>query len=95
MQVCLLTNQDLDADPFPADDWPCDPRPFLPEAAWHVAILEKATSAEHVTRLVREGFLRQPHRDMILTAIDPAELLDRLQHESVPRLDKLPPPNPQ
>ena len=30
MRVCLLTTQDLDADPFPPDDWPCDPRPFLP-----------------------------------------------------------------
>ncbi len=56
MRVCLLTTQDIDADPFPADDWPCDPRPFLPAASWQVAILEKATSAEHVTRLVGEGF---------------------------------------
>ncbi|GJM43948.1 MAG: hypothetical protein DHS20C21_07900 [Gemmatimonadota bacterium] len=56
MRVCLLTTQDLDADPFPPDDWPCDPRPFLPDAQWHVATLEKATSVEHVTRLVGEGF---------------------------------------
>lgn len=25
MHICLLTNQDLLADPFPSDDWPCDP----------------------------------------------------------------------
>ena len=56
LRVCLLTNQDLDADPFPADDWPCDPRPFLPEATWHVATLTKATSVEQVTQLIREGF---------------------------------------
>jgi len=52
----LLTTQDLDADPFPADDWPCDPRPFLREASWHVATLKKKTSIEQVTRLVHEGF---------------------------------------
>ncbi len=56
MRICLLTTQDLDAVPFPADDWPCDPRPFLPEASWHLQVLEKATSAETVTALVEEGF---------------------------------------
>jgi D-alanine-D-alanine ligase len=56
LRVCLLTTQDLDADPFPDDDWPCDPRPFLPEADWHVAALEKDTSVEHVTRLIDQGF---------------------------------------
>jgi hypothetical protein len=55
LRVCLLTTQDLDADPFPEDDWPCDPRPFLPEADWQVATLEKATSVEHVTKLIDEG----------------------------------------
>ena len=39
MRICLLTNQDLFADPFPADDWPCDPRPFYPEAEWDVECL--------------------------------------------------------
>lgn len=48
MKICLLTSQDLDADPFPDDDWPCDPRPWLPEADWHVETLEKATSAQAV-----------------------------------------------
>jgi len=55
LRICLLTTQDLDADPFPEDDWPCDPRPFLPEAVWEVATLKKATSVEHVTRLVKRG----------------------------------------
>jgi D-alanine-D-alanine ligase len=56
MRICLLTNQDLEADPFPKDDWPCDPRPYLPEATWHVATLQKKTSVEDVTRLIEEGF---------------------------------------
>jgi D-alanine-D-alanine ligase len=56
MRICLLTNQDLDADPFPDDDWPCDPRPYIPEADWHLAVLEKATSVKAVTALVGEGF---------------------------------------
>ena len=55
MRVCLLTTQDLDADPFPPDDWPCDPRPFLPEADWHVETLVKKSSAEVVAQLVQEG----------------------------------------
>ena len=56
MRICLLTTQDLDADEFPKDDWPCDPRPFLPEATWQVEILEKATSVRQVTALVADGF---------------------------------------
>jgi len=56
VRICLLTNQDLDADPFPDDDWPCDPRPFLPEAEWHLAVLEKSSSVRTVKALVREGF---------------------------------------
>ncbi len=56
MRICLLTSQDLDADPFPEDDWPCDPRPFLPEADWDLATLTKKTSVEQVTRLARSGY---------------------------------------
>jgi D-alanine-D-alanine ligase len=56
VRICLLTTQDLDADPFPADDWPCDPRPFHPEATWHVATLKKKTAVEHVTRMIKNGF---------------------------------------
>ena len=55
MRVCLLTSQDLDADPFPEDDWPCDPRPFLPEADWTVVPLIKKTSEWTVERLVESG----------------------------------------
>ena len=55
LRLCLLTTQDLDADPFPEDDWPCDPRPFLPEARWHVEPLIKKTSVAVVTRLVESG----------------------------------------
>ncbi len=56
MRICLLTNQNLLADPFPADDWPCDPRPFYPDAHWEVECLEKATSVRQLTRRIREGF---------------------------------------
>jgi D-alanine-D-alanine ligase len=56
MRICLLTTQDLDAKPFPANDWPCDPRPFLPEAEWEVATLKKSTCVEQVTRLLQDGF---------------------------------------
>lgn len=55
MRICLLTTQDLDADPFPPNDWPCDPRPFLPDATWHVAPLVKRNSVDTVTALVRSG----------------------------------------
>lgn len=55
MRVCLLTPQDLDADPFPDDDWPCDPRPFLPEAEWTVVVLEKETSVEQTRDAIAEG----------------------------------------
>ena len=56
MRICLLTTQDLDADPFPEDDWPCDPRPFLPEAEWTVAVLDYADAVERVHALAAEGY---------------------------------------
>lgn len=56
LRVCLLTDQDLDQDPFPPGDWPCDPRPFLPQAEWSVATLEKARAVEQVVRLAGQGF---------------------------------------
>jgi D-alanine-D-alanine ligase-like ATP-grasp enzyme len=56
MRICLLTNQDLLADPFPANDWPCDPRPFYPEAYWEVEYLKRPTSVEQVERRIDEGF---------------------------------------
>jgi D-alanine-D-alanine ligase-like ATP-grasp enzyme len=56
MRICLLTNQDLLADPFPADDWPCDPRPFYPDATWDVEYLKASTSIEQVTRRIEQRF---------------------------------------
>jgi D-alanine-D-alanine ligase len=56
MRICLLTNQDLFAVPFPAGDWPCDPRPYYPDADWHVECLTKATSVEQVVRRIEEGY---------------------------------------
>ena len=56
MRICLLTTQDLDADPFPEDDWPCDPRPFVPEAEWYVEVLEKSTAVQRVLALSTMGF---------------------------------------
>ena len=56
MRVCLLTNQDLLAVPFPADDWPCDPRPYYPEGQWEVEFLRKGSSVAQVERRIREGF---------------------------------------
>ncbi|MEO8302958.1 MAG: D-alanine--D-alanine ligase [Betaproteobacteria bacterium] len=56
MRICLLTNQDLLADPFPSDDWPCDPRPFYPDAQWEVEYLRKATSIEQVEKRIRQDF---------------------------------------
>src|SRR2546423_11672000 len=56
MRICLLTNQDLLADPFAADDWPCDPRPFFSDAQWQVGYLRKSTAVEQITRRIRDGF---------------------------------------
>lgn len=57
VRICLLTTQDLDALTTPDDDWPCDPRPFLPDDDWHVATLvDKHESIGHVERLIEEGF---------------------------------------
>ena len=56
MRICLLTTQELDADPFPEDDWPCDPRPFYRDAIWHVETLEKETSVQQVIRMIHEGY---------------------------------------
>ena len=50
VHICLLTTQDLDADPFPDDDWPCDPRPFLPEATWDVVVLEDNVTSRAIVR---------------------------------------------
>ena len=53
LRICLLTTQDLDADPFPEDDWPCDPRPFYPDAEWHVeTLVGKVNSVAQVEKLI-------------------------------------------
>jgi D-alanine-D-alanine ligase len=83
VRICLLTTQDLDANPFAANDWPCDPRPFLPEATWHVATLQKSTSVQHVTRLVEEGFdlffnLCDGAADQEIPGIEVVQTLERL-----------------
>lgn len=73
LRICLLTNQELDTVPFPADDWPCDPRPFLPEAEWHLAVLEDKASGPVQTReLIRQGF------DLFFNLCDGAEGQDDL-----------------
>ena len=56
MRICLLTNQDLLADPFAADDWPCDPRPFFSGAQWQVEYLKKSTAVEQIARRIWQGF---------------------------------------
>jgi len=56
MRICLLTDQDLDADPFPKGDWPCDPRPFVPEAEWTVLTLKKDAAVQQVIAASREGY---------------------------------------
>ncbi len=83
MRICLLTNQDLDADPFAEDDWPCDPRPFLPECDWEVATLEKATAARTVLALSGSNF------DLFFNLCDGAWDEDRPGIEVVQTLERL------
>ncbi len=83
MRICLLTTQDLDADPFPEDDWPCDPRSFLPEHDWRVAILKgKAQSVARVEKLIDEGF------DLFFNLCDGAEDQDEPGIEVIQTLEK-------
>ncbi|NIP93966.1 MAG: D-alanine--D-alanine ligase, partial [Akkermansiaceae bacterium] len=84
MRICLLTTQDLDADPFPDDDWPCDPRPFFPEAEWQVEVLEKATSVEAVTSLAEGGEF-----DLFFNLCDGAADEERPGVEVVQTLERL------
>lgn len=88
MRICLLTTQPLDADPFPDDDWPCDPRPFLPEADWHLEVLEgKLTSARRVADLVAAD-----HFDLFFNLCDGAadqdlpgiEIIEVMERAGVP-----------
>ena len=83
MRICLLTNQDLDADPFPENDWPCDPRPYFPEAHWDVAVLTKRNSVERVTALVNDGY------DLFFNLCDGAADEDSPGIEVVETLERL------
>ncbi len=56
MRVCLLTYDDRPLDSPHSDTVKADPRPFLPEAEWDVAELEKTTSVADVIRLTREPY---------------------------------------
>ncbi|MEM7481394.1 MAG: TIGR00730 family Rossman fold protein [Acidobacteriota bacterium] len=42
----------------------------------------------YVDRMVEQGFLRQPHRDLVCQASDPAGLIDVLQTARTPAVDK-------
>lgn len=55
-RICLLTDQELDADPFPEDDWPCDPRPYLPEPDWTVLTLKKESCVGEILRAANQGY---------------------------------------
>jgi D-alanine-D-alanine ligase-like ATP-grasp enzyme len=56
MRICLLTDQELDADPFDPDDWPCDPRPWLPEDDWTLLTLQKERAVAQVIDAHRDGY---------------------------------------
>ncbi len=84
MRICLLTTQDLDADPFPKDDWPCDPRPFIPEALWRVAVLVDKDCTAEVERLVAENHdvyfnLCDGAADQDIPGIEVVQTLERLR----------------
>lgn len=83
MRICLLTDQDLDSAPLPAGDWPCDPRPYLPDAEWELAVLEKATAVGRVIELSERGF------DLFFNLCDGAWGEDRPGIEVVQALERL------
>lgn len=83
MRICLLTPQNLDARPFADDDWPCDPRPFLPDDDWHVAVLAgKVEAIAQVEQLIEEGF------DLFFNLCDGAEDQDIPGVEVIQVLEK-------
>lgn len=43
-------------DPFPDDDWPCDPRPFLKDAHWEIETLHYKSAVEQVKKRISEEF---------------------------------------
>ena len=56
MRICLLTDQNLNAKRFPKDDWPCDPRPFLPEAKWSAIELWKEYAVQQIIEESRKKY---------------------------------------
>lgn len=57
MRICLLTYQDLDAEPDLEGDFPCDPRPFLPDDDWHLEVLVPGQSPrKRIEARIAEGF---------------------------------------
>ena len=83
MRICLLTNQELDTVPFPADDWPCDPRPFLPDDDWTLCTLEdKYSSVAAVEARIAEGY------DLFFNLCDGAEGQDTPGIEVVETLER-------
>ncbi len=84
LRICLLTTQDLDEDPFPEDDWPCDPRPFIPEARWdYVAMDRKASAAGIVEKLIASG-----QYDIFFNLCDGAEDEDKPGIEVIETLER-------
>ncbi len=55
MKICLLTDQDLDGE-IDEDDWPCDPRPYIPEATWKLAVMEIDNVVPALIELSHENF---------------------------------------
>jgi D-alanine-D-alanine ligase len=82
VRICLLTTQDLDADPFPDDDWPCDPRPFF-DADWHAENLTGQDGPARIRELAAEGF------DLFFNLCDGAADEDRPGIEVVLTLEEL------
>jgi D-alanine-D-alanine ligase len=56
MRICLLTDQDLSSLPLPDDDWPCDPRPYLPDAEWTLGVLDGEHAVPRVVKLAGDGY---------------------------------------
>jgi D-alanine-D-alanine ligase-like ATP-grasp enzyme len=83
MRILLFTDQELDADPFPPDDWPCDPRPYLPEAEWEVVTLDKPRAVLQVIEASR----RRP--DLVFNLCDGAWDEPRPGIEVVRTLERL------
>lgn len=89
VRICLLTNQDLDGvDGGMAEgDWPCDPRPYLPDDEWVVKPLyDKSESVAEVKKLLTQGFdlffnLLDGPKDEEDAGIEVVRLLER---ENVP-----------